>query len=106
KSPVQPTCADGRDTYREIERRECASRLAASARFSAQFCPQGDTRGKEFLSCACRQKWVPPGALRFCDTLQRGRKTQKTAACGKEGKLEVFNLFKKSTKSCHKLAVY
>ena len=26
-------------------------------------------RGKEFLSCACRQKWVPPGAWRFCDTL-------------------------------------
>ena len=39
-------------------------------------------------------------------THQRGRKTQKTVACGKEGKWEVFNLFKKSTKSCHKLAVY
>ena len=38
-------------------------------RFSAQFCPQGDTRGKEFLSRACGQKWVPPGAWRFCDTL-------------------------------------
>lgn len=39
-------------------------------------------------------------------THQRGRKTQKTVECGKEGKWEVFNLFKKSTKSCHKLAVY
>ena len=27
------------------------------------------TRGKEFLSRACGQKWVPPGACRFCDTL-------------------------------------
>src|SRR5699024_6158695 len=27
------------------------------------------TRGKEFLSRACGQKWVPPKAWRFCDTL-------------------------------------
>src|SRR5699024_5012479 len=27
-------------------------------------------RGKEFLSRACGQKWVPPGAWRFCDTLK------------------------------------
>src|SRR5699024_5272933 len=26
-------------------------------------------RGKEFLSRACGQKWVPPKAWRFCDTL-------------------------------------
>ena len=26
--------------------------------------PQGDTRGKEFLSRICGQKWVPPGAWR------------------------------------------
>ena len=28
------------------------------------------TRGKEFLSRVCGQKWVPPGAWRFCDTLR------------------------------------
>ena len=39
-SPVQPTCADERDTAREIWRRECASRFAASARFCAKFCPK------------------------------------------------------------------
>ena len=47
KSPVQPTCADGRDTDREIQRRECASRLAASARFGAEFCPRGNIRDCE-----------------------------------------------------------
>ena len=26
-------------------------------------------RGKEFLSRVCGQKWVPPGAWSFCDTL-------------------------------------
>ena len=36
-----------------------------------KFCPQGDTRGKEFLSRVCGQKWVPPGAWRFCDTLKQ-----------------------------------
>src|SRR5699024_9840154 len=34
-------------------------RLAASARFIAQFCPQGDTRGKEFLSCAAGRNGFP-----------------------------------------------
>ena len=29
-------------------------------------------RGKEFLPRVCGQKWVPPGAWRFCDTLQNG----------------------------------
>ena len=28
----------------------------------AEFCPQGDIRGKEFLSRVCGQKWVPPKA--------------------------------------------
>ena len=28
-------------------------------------------RGKEFLSRVCGQKWVPPGAWRFCDTLRQ-----------------------------------
>ena len=28
------------------------------------------TRGKEFLSRVCGQKWVPPKAWRFCDTLR------------------------------------
>ena len=46
----------------EIWRGECASRFAASARFGAKFCPQGDIRGKEFLSRGCAQKWVPPKA--------------------------------------------
>src|SRR5699024_384663 len=27
-------------------------------------------RGKEFLSRVCGQKWVPPKAWRFCDTLR------------------------------------
>src|SRR5699024_10025368 len=27
-------------------------------------------QGKEFLSRDCGQKWVPPGAWRFCDTLK------------------------------------
>ena len=40
-----------------------------SARFSAKFCPQGNIRGEEFLSRDCAQKWVPPKAWRFCDTL-------------------------------------
>ena len=39
-----------------------------SARFGAKFCPQGDIRGKEFLSRGCAQKWVPPKAQRFCGT--------------------------------------
>ena len=33
-----------------------------SARFSTKFCPQGNIRGKEFLSRDCAQKWVPPKA--------------------------------------------
>ena len=28
----------------------------------AEFCPQGEIRGKEFLSRVCGQKWVPPKA--------------------------------------------
>ena len=31
-----------------------------SAWFSGKFCPQGNIRGKEFLSRDCAQKWVPP----------------------------------------------
>ena len=58
--PIQPTCADGWDTAREICRRECARPLGPSARVCGKFCPQGDTRGKEFLSRDCAQKWVPP----------------------------------------------
>ena len=42
----------------------------ASAWFGDKFCPQEDTRGKEFLSRDCAQKWVPPGAWRFCATLK------------------------------------
>src|SRR5699024_4708849 len=42
-----------------------ASRLAASARFSAQFCPQGDTRGKEFLSCAAGRNGFPLERVAF-----------------------------------------
>ena len=49
------TRAYERDTYREIWRRECASRFAASAWFRAKFCPQGDIRGKEFLTRSCGQ---------------------------------------------------
>ena len=32
--------------------------------FSGKFCPQGNIRGKEFLSRDCAQKWVPPKACR------------------------------------------
>ena len=45
-----------------------------SARFSAKFCPQGNIRGEEFLSRDCAQKWVPPKAWRFCDTLCPARR--------------------------------
>ena len=41
-----------------------------SARFSAKFCPQGNIRGKEFLSRDCAQKWVPPKAWRKSATLK------------------------------------
>ena len=41
-----------------------------SARFGGKFCPQEDIRGKEFLSRDSAQKWVPPKAWRFCDTLR------------------------------------
>ena len=34
-----------------------------SARFGVKFCPQGNIRGKEFLSRDCAQKWVPPKSL-------------------------------------------
>ena len=107
KSPIQPTCADGWDTTREIERRECARPFRPSARFCAQFCPKGGYQGtaklrrcprqkqpkrsrgrgllfasplrraqqkqgtatKRFSDLRSRQKRVPPGAWRFCDTL-------------------------------------
>ena len=69
KSPIQPTCADGWDTTREIERRECARPFRPSARFCAQFCPKGGYQGGRFSDLRSRQKRVPPGAWRFCDTL-------------------------------------
>ena len=69
KSPIQPTCADGWDTTREIERRECARPFGPSARFCAQFCPKGGYQGGRFSDLRSRQKRVPPGAWRFCDTL-------------------------------------
>ena len=47
KSPSRTTCAYDWDTYREIWRRECASRPAARARFCGKFCPQGDIRDCE-----------------------------------------------------------
>ena len=53
-----------------------------SARFSAKFCPQEDTRGKEFLTRDCAQKWVPPGACRFCDTrTPRPRAGERVTSC-------------------------
>ena len=36
-----------------------------SARFSAKFCPQGDTRGKEFLSCAAGRNGFPLERVAF-----------------------------------------
>src|SRR5699024_4453410 len=47
-----------------LPRRVCEA-ARPSARFCGKFCPQGDIRGKEFLSRACVQKWVPPKAWRF-----------------------------------------
>src|SRR5699024_6078216 len=44
-----------------------------SARFSGKFCPQGNIRGKEFLTRGCAQKWVPPKVWRFCATLDNPR---------------------------------
>ena len=46
--PGRTTCAYGTDTYREIFRRECASRQA-SARFAGKFCPQGASTPKRVL---------------------------------------------------------
>ena len=44
-----------------------------SARFSAKFCPQGNIRGKEFLSRDCAQKWVPPKLLLYARPAIWGR---------------------------------
>src|SRR5699024_12177716 len=40
-----------------------------SARFSAPFCRKGGYQGGRISDLRSRQKWVPPGACRFCDTL-------------------------------------
>ena len=61
-----------------------------SARFGAKFCPQGNIRGKEFLSRDCAQKWVPPKAWRLCDTLT-------VCPAGQA----VFCLFAHSAKTCY-----
>src|SRR5699024_8453491 len=57
--PGWTTCAYSPDTYREISRRECASRPAASAWFGGKFCPRGDIRGEEFLTCAAGRNGSP-----------------------------------------------
>src|SRR5699024_8154514 len=41
-----------------------------SARFSAPFCRKGGYQGGRISDLRSRQKWVPPGAWRFCDTLR------------------------------------
>ena len=64
-----------------------AARL--SARFSAPFCPQGDIRGKEFLSRDCAQKWVPPKAWRFCDTLYSMAVQKCKRRAGRDGRNRV-----------------
>ena len=47
-------------------------RAAARARFDGKFCQKGDTRGKEFLTRGCAQKWSP---------LERVEDTLKKRAC-------------------------
>ena len=82
KSPDRTTCAYGRDTDREIERRECARPFGSSARFGAQFCLKGGYQGGRFSDLRSRQKRVPPGACRFCDTLKLGYKLTNGPVCG------------------------
>ena len=60
----------------------------ASAWFGDKFCPQEDTRGKEFLSRDCAQKWVPPGACRETRR-SAGRRTRRR-------KLWHWNAFRRS----------
>src|SRR5699024_5261448 len=46
------------------------------------------TRGKEFLSRVCGQKWVPPGACRFstrCETSGEVSTGSAVQACGRAG---------------------
>ena len=53
KSPGRTTCAYGRDTYREMGRRECGGRPAAPARFCTPFCPKGGYEGLRSRAAAC-----------------------------------------------------
>ena len=87
KSPIQPTCADGWDTTREIERRECASRLAASAWFCAQFCLNGGYQGTAKLRRCLRQKQPKRSrgrGLLFASGLLPAQQKQGSATKGAE----------------------
>ena len=61
RSLVRLTCADERDTDREIQTRRVYERSECAV-LGLNFVPRGDIRGKEFLSRVCGQKWVPPKA--------------------------------------------
>ncbi|HIZ57476.1 MAG TPA: hypothetical protein H9725_02660, partial [Candidatus Faecalibacterium gallistercoris] len=47
------------------------------------------TRGKEFLSRDCAQKWVPPKAWRFCDTLYSMAVQECKRRAGRDGRNRV-----------------
>ncbi len=64
--PVWTTCAYRTDTYREIERRECASRFAASARFCVQFCLKGGYQGGRISDARMRAEMGPPWKVCQC----------------------------------------
>ena len=61
RSLVRLTCADERDTDREIQTRRVYERSECAV-LGLNFVPKGILGGKEFLSRVCGQKWVPPKA--------------------------------------------
>ena len=70
KSRPDDMCIRSGHIQENLSERVCEA-ARPSAWFSVKFCPQGNIRGKEFLSRVCAQKWVPPKACRFstrCNT--------------------------------------
>ena len=59
KSRPDDMCIRSGHIQENLSERVCEA-ARPSARFDGKFCPQGDIRGKEFLSRDCAQKWVPP----------------------------------------------
>ena len=59
KSPDRTTCAYGRDTYREICRRECASPSGRVHGSAANFVPRGILGGRNFCRANARRNGFP-----------------------------------------------